>query len=40
MELVVFVAALAALSIASYFFGADSRVWSTVRSDEISHWSR
>jgi hypothetical protein len=40
MELVVFVGALVALGVTSYFFGADTRVWSTVRTDEISRWSR
>jgi hypothetical protein len=40
VELVVFVGILAALSLVSYFFGSDSRRWSTVRADDIVRWTR
>jgi hypothetical protein len=40
VELVVFVGILAVLSLASYFFGTDSRQFSTARADDVVRWSR
>jgi hypothetical protein len=40
VELVVFIGILAAFSLASYFFGSDSRQWTTVRADDVVRWTR